>query len=177
MLSRDAILKAIETGEISISPFDENNLNSVSYDMELSNILKVYKPLDYNGTMKFIDTNDIRKEDFSIKIPECGYILEPGKLYLGHTVEKVASSKYIPCISGRSTYARCGIQVHQTAFFANPGHEFQWVLEISVVVPVIIYPGIKISQMYFEPIDGDIKEKDLYDGKYKKNNLSTGISE
>ncbi len=179
MLSKEAILDAIDKGDIMISPFDEKNLNGVSYDMKLSNILKVYKPT-VNDEVNIIDTKDIKPETYMIDLndwKETGIVLQPGYLYLGSTVESVKSTKYVPCISGRSTYARCGIQVHQTAFFANPGHDFHWVLEISTVLPVIIYPGMKLSQMYFEPIEGNMKESDLYHGRYEKHNLSVGKSE
>lgn len=163
MLSNIEIKKAIESGDIMISPYDEKNLCSISYDMSIEPKLMVYTDESLLDTKS---GNDVT----IIEIPENGLVLKPGNLYLAKTKEFVMSKKYIPCITGRSTYARMGIQVHQTAFFANPGHSFQWILEISVVVPVIIYPDIKLSQMYFETIDGELPEEFLYHGKYKDVN-------
>ena len=41
-----------------------------------------------------------------IAIPDEGLILEPGKLYLGRTVEYTNTDKYVPMIEGRSSIGR-----------------------------------------------------------------------
>lgn len=172
MLGKNKIKEAIKEGSIKISNFDEANLNSISYDMEIDDEIKCYnnyRCLDSKKeNMNYDIINLSEEEDKSI-------ILKPGNLYLATTKESVWSNKYIPCITGRSTYARLGIQIHQTAFFANLGHEFKWVLEISAVVPVILHKGTKLSQMYFEEISGDITSDMIYHGKYEKENDKPGI--
>ena len=172
MISKKEILDNIQNGKIVIEPFDETKLGPVSYDMSLDDTIHVYKKEHVLDTNKKSEPDKIIDLFLEEKLHD-GFMLVPGNLYIAKTKEFVKSDSFIPCISGRSTYARMGIQVHQTAFFANPGHSFCWVLEISVVTPVIIHPGILLSQMYFERIDGEINPEDLYSGKYvQKNDLA-----
>lgn len=100
-----------------------------------------------------------------IEIPEKGYILVPGVLYLGETMEYTETYNFIPNIDGRSTTGRLGIEIHRTAGFGDNGFKGKWTLEITVTHPVIVYPGMEIGQLYYEKIDGDTSMK--YDGKYQ----------
>lgn len=159
MLSGKEIACRIQTGEIMICPFNVENLNPNSYNLSLGDTLLVYD-LGNDGVLDARKENNVRE----IKIPEDGYVLQPGILYLGSTQEICGSDKYVAMISGRSTYARLGITIHQTAGYSNVGHYFRWTLEISVIHPVRIYPGMKICQVSFENIDG--VDGDPYDGKY-----------
>lgn len=163
MISGELIKDEIEKGSIVISDFNENNLNPNSYNLTLSDIIITYDE----------DILDPRKEN-KIKnevISDDGYILLPGKLYLASTREMISSNKYIPCISGRSSLARLGLTVHQTAFFANFGDVFKWTLELSVVQPLKIYPNMKICQVYFDTLLGPANM--IYDGKYKYQSNTT----
>lgn len=166
MLSGIKIIESVTNGDITICPFNKDNVNSVSYDMEIDNEIIVYE----KGTC--LDTHK-QCPGKKIIIPEEGLTLIPGNLYLGKTKERVCSNKFIPCVSGRSSFARLGIQVHQTAFFANIGHDFNWVLEITATVPVTIHRGDKISQLYFEEVYGD--NTITYNGKYEKDNIKSFI--
>lgn len=159
MLSGTKIKEAIKSGAIIIDPFNEDQLNPNSYDLQLSDKLLVYDLSEYG----YLDPKKENKTEELI-IPESGIILRPNFLYLASTVELCGSTKYIPMISGRSSYARLGITIHQTAGYANLGHYFNWTLEISVIHPVKIYKGMKICQVSFDEIQGS---KNLfYNGKY-----------
>ena len=103
-----------------------------------------------------------------IEIPEEGYILLPGILYLGTTEEYTETYGFIPNIDGRSTTGRLGIEIHRTAGFGDNGFKGKWTLEITVTHPVIVYPGMQIGQLYYEIIDGDPSMK--YEGKYQNQN-------
>ena len=104
-------------------------------------------------------------EVLDIEIPEEGYILLPGTLYLGTTEEYTETYGFIPNIDGRSTTGRLGIEIHRTAGFGDNGFKGKWTLEITVTHPVIVYPGMQIGQLYYEIIDGDSSMK--YNGKYQ----------
>lgn len=104
-------------------------------------------------------------ETMDITIPENGYILMPGTLYLGETVEYTETTGYVPKIDGRSTTGRLGIVIHLTAGFGDNGFKGKWTLEITVTHPVIVYPNMEIGQLYFEEIQGDSSMK--YNGKYQ----------
>lgn len=104
-------------------------------------------------------------ETIDIDIPEEGFILVPGMLYLGETMEYTETYNLIPNIDGRSTTGRLGIEIHKTAGFGDVGFKGKWTLEITVTHPVIIYPGMEIGQIYYETIEGD--SSILYNGKYQ----------
>lgn len=104
-------------------------------------------------------------ETIDIEIPEEGYILLPGNLYLGTTEEYTETYGFIPNIDGRSTTGRLGIEIHRTAGFGDNGFKGKWTLEITVTHPVIVYPGMEIGQLYYETIDGDTSM--TYNGKYQ----------
>lgn len=110
---------------------------------------------------------DPRKENetIDIDIPEEGYVLLPGTLYLGETVEYTETYGFVPNIDGRSTTGRLGIEVHRTAGFGDNGFKGKWTLEITVTHPVIVYPGMEIGQLYYETIEGDTSI--TYNGKYQ----------
>lgn len=107
-------------------------------------------------------------ETMEIEIPEDGYVLIPGILYLGTTEEYTETYGFIPNIDGRSTTGRLGIEIHRTAGFGDNGFKGKWTLEITATHPVIIYPGMEIGQLYYESIDGDSSIQ--YNGKYQNQN-------
>ena len=159
MLTGSKIKEEIENKNIFIENFDESSLNPNSYDLHIQDKVLVYDT-DQNPILDTKAINPTR----SIYIPEKGLILQPGKLYLLSTKENIWSEKYVPCITGRSSYARLGIQVHQTAFFANLGDMVRWTLEVTAVQPVRIYSDLKLAQVYFEEVVGNVDIK--YVGKY-----------
>lgn len=110
---------------------------------------------------------DPRKDNETIdfEIPEDGYILVPGVLYLGETMEYTETYGLVPNIDGRSTTGRLGIEIHRTAGFGDNGFKGKWTLEITVTHPVIVYPGMEIGQLYYEIVDGD--NSMMYNGKYQ----------
>ena len=165
MLTGNEIKKRLGT-DIIISPFDESQLNPNSYNIKLHNELLVYdRPQkvfhnyknDYtydpknDYTIGIREPLDMKKDNPTTKIiiPEEGYELKPGKLYLGRTVEYTETYNLIPCIDGRSSTARLGINVHSTGGFGDIGFKGTWTLEISVIEPVIIYHWIQIGQLYY----------------------------
>ena len=159
ILSGKEIEKAIEDIDIEIEPFDSSKVNPNSYNLTLHNELLVYKE----------KTLDMRAQNAteSIIIPEDGLLLLPGRLYLGRTVERTFTEKYVPMLEGRSSVGRLGISIHVTAGFGDVGFDGYWTLELTVTQPTIIYPWVEICQIYYHTIQGDY---DLYSsGKYQNN--------
>ena len=145
--------------DIEITPYNPKQLNPNSYNLRLHNKLLVYDelPLDMkklNPTKELI-------------IPEGGLLLEPGKLYLGRTVEHTKTDSYVPMLEGRSSVGRLGMFVHVTAGFGDVGFNGYWTLEIFVVEPLIIYPEVEICQIYFHTIEGEYQS--YVSGKYQNN--------
>ena len=172
------IEEKVNKGDILIEPFIKENLAINSIDVRLSPQIMTYIPLYfiYNEELKTWETEKIKdnvildmgKENktYLYDIPKEGLILEPGILYLGSTIEKAGSSKYIPMYEGRSSMARLGIQSHISAGFGDLGFQSNWTLEINVVHRVKILPGIRIGQIYFHKITDKLEGNTLYKGKY-----------
>lgn len=145
--------------EIIIEPFIEKQLNPNSYNLRLHDELLVYD----ETTLDMKKQNKVKK----IIIPKEGLILEPGKLYLGRTIEYTATDKYVPMLEGRSSVGRLGLFIHVTAGFGDVGFRGYWTLEIFCVQPIRIYSGVELCQIYYHSIEGDY---DMYSsGKYQNN--------
>ncbi len=145
--------------DIFIDPFDPSRLNPNSYNLRLHNELLVYK--NHELDMKK------RNETEQIVISEEGFLLQPGTLYLGRTVERTHSERFAPKLEGRSSIGRLGIFIHITAGLGHVGANGFWTLEISCIQPVRIYPFVEFCQIYFFEIKGDY---DKYEnGKYHNN--------
>ena len=148
---------------IIIEPFDLKRVNPNSYNLSLSNELLIYK----NKVLDMKTPSQTEK----IIIPDEGFVLNPGQLYLARTAEYTKTEKYVPMLEGRSSVGRLGIFIHATAGFGDIGFAGYWTLEISCVQPVRIYAGVEICQIYYHTIQG---EYDLYNNKGKYQN-NTGI--
>jgi dCTP deaminase len=102
-----------------------------------------------------------------IIIPQEGYVLEKGKLYLGRTVEYTKTDKYVPMLEGRSSIGRLGLFVHITAGFGDVGFNGFWTLEMFCVQPIRIYAGAEICQIFYHSIEGDYTR--YASNKYQNN--------
>lgn len=157
MLTGHEIRNMVGAGYIIIQPFDEDNLGPNSYDVRLDDELVVYDEviLDPRRNNRF----------HTIRIPETGLVLQPGRLYLGRTMEYTESPCHIPLYDGRSSLGRLGVASHVTAGFGDLGFCGKWTLELSVVQPVRIYPGMRVGQLSWHCPNGMIMDR--YHGKYQ----------
>ena len=145
--------------DIIIEPFSQSQLNPNSYNLKLHNELLVYENMPL----------DIKKpnEAKQVIIPESGLLLEPGKLYLGRTIEYTETHETVPMLEGRSSVGRLGLCIHVTAGFGDIGFKGFWTLEIFCVQPIIIYPFFEICQIYYHTIQGEHSK--YISGKYQGN--------
>lgn len=168
ILGGQTILDEVKNGNIKISPFDENKINPNSYNLTLDNKLLVYgrhpvmkKEGNFTRLTHIDDTLiDMKKDNptSTIWIPASGLILDPGRVYLGKTVERTWTDKYVPMLEGRSSIGRLGLMIHVTAGFGDVGFDGTWTLEIVPTQPVVIYPNVEICQIYYHEItDTSIK--------------------
>lgn len=149
ILTDKTILKEIKDGNIVIEPFRPHCLGTNSYDVHLGKYLATYvdRVLDARAHNK-IDT---------FEIPEEGFVLEPGTLYLGVTEEYTETHAHVPFLEGKSSVGRLGIDIHATAGKGDVGYCNTWTLEISVSQPVRVYVGMPIGQLIYFMVDGDIQ--------------------
>lgn len=142
-----------------IEPYEPSQLNPNSYNLRLHNELMVYT--DEELDMKKLPATE------KIIIPEEGYLLKPGKLYLGRTVEFTRSEGVVPMLEGRSSIGRLGLYIHVTAGFGDVGFSGFWTLEMHCIHPIRIYPGVQICQIFYHEIKGEYEN--YKSGKYQHN--------
>jgi dCTP deaminase len=105
-------------------------------------------------------TNPEHHETIEIKIPESGYILSPYIGYLGATLEYTETRNLFPYIDGKSSVGRNFILNHHTAGRGDDGFCGEWTLEIRVLYPTVVYPYMRIGQIYYDTFTGQRKPYD-----------------
>lgn len=145
--------------DILIDPFNEQQVGPNSYNLRLHNELLVYE----DGVLDMKKQHAVKK----IMIPEEGLVLEPGKLYLGRTLEFTRTDNHVPMLEGRSSIGRLGMFIHITAGFGDVGFNGYWTLEIFCVQPIKIYPGVEVCQIFYHTIEGEYTR--YSSSKYQNN--------
>lgn len=164
ILTGSEIVAARNCGKLTIEPFKDANVNPNSYNYRLGEHLLVHSggPIDPRRTSD-ADWNDAG-------LSRSGLTLLPGRLYLGSTVEAIGSSEFVPQLIGRSSMGRLGLYLEITAELGQLGAVHNWTLEIVVVQPLRVYPGMRIGQVSFWRPHG---EKQLYDGYFGRFSMPT----
>jgi len=164
ILTDEEILKNIELKKIVITPFNKNALGSNSYDVCLGKTLALYAD-------PVLDAKKENKVNY-FEIPEEGFVLKPGELYLGVTEEYTETHAHIPFLEGKSSVGRLGIDIHATAGKGDIGFCNYWTLEISVQKPVRVYAGMPIGQLIYFEAKGNLLTpyKEKQSAKYNQKN-------
>jgi dCTP deaminase len=149
ILTDQQILVAIDKGEIVIEPYDRDCLGTNSYDVHLGKWLATYDA-------RVLDARKHNQVTYH-EIPNDGFVLEPGTLYLGVTQEYTETHATVPFLEGKSSIGRLGIDIHATAGKGDVGFCNTWTLEISCVQPVRVYAGMPIGQLIYFTVDGTIE--------------------
>jgi dCTP deaminase len=148
ILSDTKILEEIREGRIVIRPFRAQCLGSNSYDVHLGRYMSVYR----DGALDARKPNAV--EEFVI--PEHGFVMHPGQLYLAATEEYTETHGFVPFLEGKSSVGRLGIDIHSTAGKGDVGFCNYWTLEMSVKLPVRIYRGMPIGQLIYFEVSGKV---------------------
>lgn len=140
ILSRPEIQEAIERGEIKFSPpLDERQLGDASVVLRLGFKFTKLKKSDVKiplakGIKQISDTGLWLEEIFPVSDKfgkRKSYCIEPGEFILAQTYEHIwIPRNLIARVEGRSTYARVGLSMHETAPWLQPGWDGQITLEI-----------------------------------------------
>ena len=165
ILTGGAINEAIRRGEIYIYPFRDSAISENSYTFRLGSELLVFP------TEGEAQTGDGVALDF----PKEGLVFQPGRLYLGATLEQTASLRYSQMLFGNRSLGSLGVWVQITAPLGHVGSKIRWTLEISVTKPVILSPGMDFGKILFI---NTVKGAKPYgheffsnSGKYVENNI------
>lgn len=131
-------------------------MNPNSVDLTLGSTLKTYVPLDVHPTPTVV--LDPKKENkvYVHEIPEEGFILYPGILYLGYLNEVTGTTVHHSQLKGKSSLARLSISIDCTASWGDTGFVNNYTLEMHVIHPVIVYPNMRIAQIIFTTVLGEV---------------------
>lgn len=156
ILTGTEITRCVDRGHIVIQPFDRAKVNPNSYNFRLDAHMKVYE----EGVIDIKHEHPTR----DVRIGPEGYVLEPGRLYLACTIEKMGSTHYVPTYAARSSVARLGMFINLSAPLGDIGFVGRWTIQLLAVNRIRVYAGMDIGQMMFWCVRGEIE---LYDGKYQ----------
>lgn len=175
-LSDHDIKKAVQEKTITIKDFDSDRLNPASYDVILDGDFEV---TEAHKTPLVDPVRKIFPVTKKVQVPDGEeFILFPGETVLGKVRDYVGSNEYLIQISGKSSLARIGLVVHNTAGIINPGHFLNITLELSNLsrVPIVLRPGMNIAQLTFSclvsPVEKDYSHKGRFVGDNFKKNFS-----
>jgi dCTP deaminase len=141
ILTGSEILKEVKLGRITIKPFLKKNINPNSYNYRLGNKLLIIKD-------RIIDPKKNATTE-EVSLINGGWLLKPSRLYLGYTMESIGSEYYVINLIGRSSIGRLGLFLQITSDLGNLGKSHCWTLELKVIQPLWVYPGMKIGQICF----------------------------
>jgi len=146
MLSDKDILQALNDGLLSIDPFDTKQLRPAGISLHLGKEVLVPKPMELIDLRASLDLQ-YEKHAITDKKP---FIIQPQQFVLGHTEEIISvSTKLGFIIEGRSTLARLGMSVEQSATIVDPGHHQRPItLEIYNCgpSPITLYQGMSVAK-------------------------------
>ena len=169
-LSDIDIEKAVKKGEIIVKPFRAKQLQPSSYDIRLGNRFIIN---DENAT-HFIDpAKKIFAKTREVTIPDGKeFVLHPGVSVLGTSKEYFGSDVYLVQVHGKSSLARIGLLIHNTAGLINPGHFLHVTFELCNLnnVPIILRPNMDIAQLTFSKISSPPRQSYKKVGRFAKDN-------
>ena len=164
ILTGPEIISAHRSDRIVIEPFCIEQVEPNSYAFRLENKLLIDSGEDFDAAYP------TRFHEVTI-MPE-GYLLLPKRLYLGLTIERTGSPYYAQMINGNRSLGALGIWIHVSAPLAHSGSNIRWTLEIRVVKPVVIYPGMIFGKIIFIEMLGDpLNYTDSGQCKYAENDV------
>ncbi len=170
-LSDIDIHAGVKNGEITLEPFDLKRLQPASYDIRLGNTFIVN---DTHSTKAIDPVKGIYPKTQTVEVADGEeFVLHPGVSILGYSKEKFGSDNYLIEVNGKSSLARIGLIVHNSASIVNPGHYLNIALELCNLnnVPIVLRPGMEIAQLTFTTLSSHTKKSYKQTGRYHTNNF------
>lgn len=177
LLAQAEIRDAVRKGEIKFEPsLDERQWGEAGVNLRLGTKFTKFLPKEgvtfsmARGIGTIADTGLWQEETFDPPLDKFGkprtYSLDPGEFILGVTYEHIwIPRRLIGMVEGRSTYARAGLSMHQTAPWLQPGWHGQITLEIrnSGANTILLTPLIDLPcQVTFLQLTSEVPEDVAY---------------
>lgn len=171
-LSDADIEKGVKNGDIVLDPFTLEQLQPASYDIRLGNTFIINDP----HSVQAIDlSKGVLPKTHTIEVPDGEeFVLHPGVSILGYTKERFGSDHYLIELNGKSSLARIGLIVHNSASIVNPGHVLHMALELCNLnnVPIVLRPNMQIAQLTFSTLSSPTKQSYAEVGRYNADNVA-----
>ena len=162
------IVDALNSGLLVIDPPPGLDLFDTSaVDLRLGRRFLVFEP-PLAGAGVFVNVGQANPEAVATRygtlreIPDGEYLaLKPGAFVLGSTLERVAMPLHLAArVEGKSSLARFGLSIHQTAPTIHADFRGNIRLEISNVGPFVcrLTPGTRICQLIIEELKDPASE-------------------
>ncbi len=158
MLSGNEILRQMQLGNIIIDPQDNIVINPNSVNLTLNKELRFI-------TDSIIDLKKKPNMDILNIDKNKGLLLQPSEIYVARTNEFTETYGFVPCIDGRSSVGRKGINVHCSAGMGSIGYKGYWNLGLKPIEPISVDDFMKICQIYYYSVDGTIVNE--YNGPFQ----------
>ncbi|MFI6899616.1 dCTP deaminase [Nonomuraea sp. NPDC050394] len=148
LLSDRDIFAEIDSGRLSLEPFDEDMIQPSSIDVRLDRFFRVFENHKYPHIDPAVEQPDLTR----LVEPDGDepFILHPGEFVLASTYEVITLPDNLASrLEGKSSLGRLGLLTHSTAGFIDPGFSGHVTLELSNVatLPIKLWPGMKIGQL------------------------------
>jgi len=177
ILSHDDLIKAIKEGEIVFNPpVEARQVGEASVDLRLgfqftkyredlgSITISVADGLRALGELNAWKTVELDPED-GLGRP-AKFFLQPKEFILAITLESITVPRnMIALVEGRSTYARVGLSMHQTAPWIQPGWSGPIILEMTNHGPLTIQLQPRVDrpcQVTFFRLTSEVAEAEAY---------------
>lgn len=166
ILSDKTIRTLLSSGQLSIEPLDEIQIQPASVDIRLGRSFQIMEsggvPVEMGATVPYRHTEADR------------FRLEPGQFVLATTMEYFRLPDNMTAfVEGRSSIGRMGLFI-QNAGWVDPGFEGEITLELfnASSCPIELQAGRRVGQLVFAQLDRDAQNP--YDGKYQGQRGATG---
>ena len=167
ILSDISIKQKLQSGELSISPLEESQIQPASVDIRLGNTFSILEDtatgiisMDHQIQYKIITTDS--------------YLLLPGQFVLATTMEFIKlPDNLISFVEGRSSLGRMGLFI-QNAGWVDPGFCGEITLELFNAnrCAIKLKAGRRIGQLVISKLDQPAAHP--YCGKYQGQTGATG---
>lgn len=169
VLSGESIVEHINEGSIFVEPYNPELVSINSIDIRLGPDMYIQDTPYFDGRPVPINPMDDPAKNYRQLTPRLvdlkfngkswfydSFLLEPGYLYLGTTLEKIGTKyrdsndyQIVPTMNAKSTAGRLGITVALCAGMGDIGYHSRWALEIRVTKPIYLPIGAVIGQVVF----------------------------
>lgn len=152
MFSKQTLLEKLNNKELTITPYDENSLGPVSYELHLGNTITVITP----NNDEFSGNAPRERKTESIEINDSGFLLLPKCFVITKTLESLTfTSQIVGIFEGKASLAQVGLFSHIASTLIEPEHNAPITCELfnSSDYPIRLYKGQKIGQIYFSDVE------------------------